>query len=315
MSIAKPTPKELREHYFLFPDREGAVPRFPNFPSIQFTEAELEELLQPLRAQANYGHDNETWLRNQLAEAGAYFPRDLYHHLRPSLSGTERRFIKIQNAANALLNSLGVTSKSPRTLPAEIEAWLQMAAARYGQDVGLPEGVAPMEVHWDFWSGCKLPSVVVGISLLEYWASVACADLRKSIKNRKIPTIRAVSGAVPPGQKELRRRNSGDAASRLLIQNLARFWHQWTGKMPGAGFHVPSNSADGPFIRFAQRYFRMMQKHITDEHRLHFANNEIDTRLGATKDSIRAHLRGYKSQMERKKGKSSEKARLTQQKR
>lgn len=283
MSIAKPTEEELRGLYFLFQQNTRPVPRFPVVLPIELSESELEELIAPLRPKARHGHTNEIWFRTQLAAAGKGFPAALYQQNRPAISETERRFKRIQSAANNLLESLGVTGKSSRGLSDEIETWMQVAAEMYGAKVGTPSDVEPTAIPFGFWTAYKVPSVIVGIGLLEHWSGIAQEELRVFIKPRR----------------SVKRTNAGDTAIRVLIHCLAGFWWQWHGNVPWGGYNVSKGTADGPFIRFAEKYLQLMRKNISQEHRKVFSGNKLDSALTLSKNSIASHLRGFKARIDK----------------
>lgn len=284
MSISEPTDEELRELYFLFRQNKPSDPRMPIIPEITITDQQVTELISLLAPK----YPLHPLRMKELIDPGRYFPDSLYRQKFPSHSEIQLRFEKIQRAALALLDALGVTSASTTKLPPEVTSYLQIAAADYGEHVGRPEGINRKDLHWEFWPACKLPSVITSISLLEHWAGMA-RDRQESEVNRR--------------KAEPKRTHSGDSAFRVLIHRLALVWLNTHGTAPGAGFSSSHGRAQGPFIEFAAAYLGAMQKHITPEHRRYLPT--IDKELARNKDSIRTQLLHFKRRLSKTKDATS----------
>ena len=291
MSIAKPTDEELRDICAPFLGKKTADARMPSIPEIRFSNAEVSELLKLL------GRDTADINHQELLNAGRWFPDALYLQELQSNSELEKAFAGIQNAALSLLEKLGVKGGSTTRIPHSVSAYLQIAACEYGIRVGRPR--TREQMPWNFWEAYKLPSVIVGVSLLEHWAGMARDRLRAGILRHAA---------------EKQRRNPGATAMRVLIHKLAFVWRHTTGEWPGAGFSSSRGTADGPFIRFALRYLEFMRKNITAEHRQHVPC--IDAELTVARrarqaqsanyarhenerirDSIRVHLKSFKRRL------------------
>ena len=275
MSIANPTDAELRELLNLY-GVEKPTPLMPQIEPIRLTDIQLTKSLEQVGVLPD--DSSRKRVQRELTEAAEYFLSEYYFQAIAAPSVTERKLKAIQAAARKLILALGPWDRFPQTIESAVQSYLRIAAEEYGARVGLPAGVDPREVYWNFWPVYKLPSAVSGLRLIEHWGALAQANLRAQVKQSK---------------REGTAGNRGKTAVRVLIHRLVLVWWNATGHFPGVGVNAATEKADGPFIRFAADFLDAMKQSLTDTQRAHHVG--VETALSISPDAIRDHTRLLKA--------------------
>jgi hypothetical protein len=276
MSIREPSQTELREFYALYPRDAVAAAREPTIKPLRLTNKHLDDLTATMGViDAQSGSER---VRRSLSEAAEYFTSSLWLQEAPALSKVERELRQIATSARKLSRLVLNDPSNTHQMTYAIRGWLHMAADEYGARVGRPPEIDRYAIPWNYWSACKLPSILQSIDLLEHLAELAALQVRRELAGK------SKGSAFGAAKRE---------AMRVLVHRLALAWLHAKGTPPGDGTDAYNKGkASGPFIRFAHRFISILRKVVTEEQRRYLPT--IDDELSVTPDMIRAHLRVFR---------------------
>jgi DNA-binding transcriptional regulator/RsmH inhibitor MraZ len=230
---------------------------------ICLTESHIKALLTQ-----HLGNPTDPYLRQGLAKEIKDCAENFLHNVaiqsRPTPAASLRQLRRVEKAARNLRDALKWDGESLETIPDDpARTWLRQAAG------------------WE-----KLTESIGDIKRLELWAQEAQEIVKKAKEAKE-------AAEHKPRSKHV---------LYVTVHRLTQISLHATGKVPGAGFSVVENIADGPFSRFAVAFFEDLRECASEKQLSDYP--QLKRLLNPSRHTIRAYLKQYKKSLKGKAGKS-----------